>query len=118
MWLYTSKAFFSVVENYHDKTQFLVRGRYKGDIEAFFPDAKVDVDAGTDYKYRAYLPKKLVQERYVEYMEKELNYTNFKNSVTDNKRLSAYHDVWHTMLRDQSRSETANTEPEPHLATR
>ena len=117
MWLYTDRAFFSVVENRHDKTQFLVRGRYKGDIETFFPDAKVDVNAGTDYKYRAYLPKKLVQERFMEYMGKELDYTNFKNSVKDERRLAAYHDVWHTMLRDQSRSEVA-ADADPYLATR
>ena len=60
MWLYTNKGFLSIVENFHDRTQLLVRGRFDGDIEALFPNAKIEVDAGTDYKYRTFLPRKEV----------------------------------------------------------
>jgi hypothetical protein len=101
MWLYTNKGFLSVVENFHEKSEFLVRGRYKGDIEAHFPDADIEVDAGTDYKYRTYLPKEVVAVRLQKYLESELNYSNYKNSVKDTSRLVAYHDVWATMKHAQ-----------------
>ena len=97
MWLYTNKGFLSIVENFHDKTQLLVRGRFDGDIEALFPNAEIQVDAGTDYKYRTFLPREEVAERMKAYTESELTYSNYKNSVKDKRRLSAYHRVWNTM---------------------
>lgn len=110
MWLYTNKGFLSIVENFHDRTQLLVRGRFDGDIEALFPNAKIEVDAGTDYKYRTFLPRKEVTERVKTYMESELNYSNYKNSVKDIERIPAYHKVWHTMYdAQQERSKRITT---------
>ena len=106
MWLYTNKGFLSVVENFHDKTQLLVRSRFDGDIETFFPNAEVLVDAGTDYKYRAFVPREEVVEAVKSYVESELRYFNFKNSVKDYDRLPAYHKVWHNMCDAQDLCQT------------
>jgi hypothetical protein len=37
MWLYTHKGFLSIVQNFRDETQVVVRGKYKEDIQAYFP---------------------------------------------------------------------------------
>ena len=102
MWLYTNKGFLSVVEDFHDKTQLLVRGRFDGDIEVFFPKAEVLVDAGTDYKYRAFIPREEVAKAVKSYIESELHYSNFKSSVKDSDRLLAYHKVWSNMYEAQN----------------
>ena len=97
MWLYANKGFLSIVENFHNKEELLVRSRFDGDIESFFPEAEILVDAGTDYKYRTFLPRERVVEAVKHYMENELHYSNYKSSVKDSGRLSAYHKVWHNM---------------------
>ena len=101
MWLYTNKGFLSIVENMHDPSEFLVRGRFWGDIETIFPDAKVIEGAGTDYKYRTFLPKREVTKRIQKYLNSELTYSNFKNSVPDRDRRRTYHEVWATMIHAQ-----------------
>ncbi len=58
MWVFLSDVFVSIVapkpDSGIDPSQFLiVRARVKGDIERLFPGAKVMVDAGTDYRFRA-----------------------------------------------------------------
>jgi hypothetical protein len=97
MWLYANKGFLSIVENFRNKEELLVRSRFDGDIESFFPEAEILVDVGTDYKYRTFLPREQVVEAVKHYMENELHYSNYKNSVKDSSRLSAYHKVWHNM---------------------
>ena len=101
MWLYANKGFLSIVQDMDNEERLLVRGRFEGDIEAFFPEAEVHVDAGTDYKYRTFLPRRQVVERVKRYMEQELDYCNYKNSVEDIRRLSAYHEVWDVMYQAQ-----------------
>jgi len=61
MWIFLPNAFLSIVEK-GDPTgkTLLVRGRVLGDIERVFPKAKIEVDAGTDYRFRARLPREEV----------------------------------------------------------
>ena len=105
MWLYTKRGFLSIVENFHNKDELLVRGRFKGDIEAHFPNARVLENAGTDYRYRTFLPKKVVAKRTQEYVESELNYSNFKSSVKNVEKHNTYLDVWVIMKQEQDRLE-------------
>jgi hypothetical protein len=73
-----------------------VRGRIKGDIEQIFPDAKVEANKGTDYKYRAKVPRaEVAQALHDQVMG--LNYPNFKSTVKDRKRHDAYLGVWSAM---------------------
>ena len=110
MWLYTKKGFLSIVENFHDRSQFVVRSRFKNDIEAHFPDAKVEKDTGTDYKYRAFLPKKIVASTVHKYVESELDYTNYKSSVKGSLKHDAYLSVWGIMKRAQDEEEEMGSE--------
>ena len=80
MWLYFKHAALSIVENKFDVDCLLVRSRVTGDIENIFPNAKVFENTGTDYRYRAMIPRHEVAERiYHEVMG--INYTNFKASL-------------------------------------
>ena len=105
MWIYTKKAFLSIVKDKNSTAShptLLVRGRFKGDIESMFPEAKVIEGAGTDYLYRAFMDRDTVVSRVRQYMAEELDYTNFKDAVENGReRQSVYGDVWLTMLRAQ-----------------
>ena len=96
MWIFLSDAFFSIVDKGGDGSTLLVRARRAGDIEKVFPEASVVMNGGTDYRYRARLPRELVATRIAQAV-KDTNYGNFKASVKDAKRRHTYSDVWETM---------------------
>lgn len=96
MWLFTSKSFISIVQKPGDTDLLTVRARIKGDIESMFPDAKVEANKGTDYKYRAKVPREVVATVMHDQVM-ALNYSNFKSTVKEKKRHSAYMDVWSAM---------------------
>lgn len=97
MWIFLSHSFLSIVAVKGQPDVLLVRARISGDIEYVFPEAEVLTDLGSDYKYRAFLPRKLVAET----MAIEVNnidYTNFKKSVNPYNRELAYFDIYARML--------------------
>ena len=96
MWLFTSKSFISIVQKPGDTDLLTVRARIKGDIENMFPDAKVEANKGTDYKYRAKVPREVVAKVVADQVT-GLGYPNFKSTVKQNKRHHAYMDVWSAM---------------------
>ena len=98
MWLVTSKSFISVVQKPGDTDLLTVRARIKGDIENTFPDAKVEANKGTDYKYRAKVPRDLVAKAMHDQVM-ALAYSNFKNTVKDKKRHDAYLEIWSAMFK-------------------
>lgn len=100
MWLFTSKSFISIVQKPGDTDLLTVRARIKGDIENMFPDAKVEANKGTDYKYRAKVPRELVAKVVADQVM-GLGYSNFKSTVKDRKRHDAYMDVWSAMYATQ-----------------
>ena len=85
----------SIVENRHNKNELLVRSRVKGDIEEVFPDADVLENIGTDYLFRAFIPRSTVSEAIKKEVDM-IDYGNFKDSVpkSDIKRLNSYMNVW------------------------
>ena len=101
MWIFTSKSFISIVQKPGDTDLLTVRARIKGDIEAVFPCAKVEVNKGTDYKYRAKVPRALVADA-LHAQVMGLTYQNFKSTVKERTHHSAYMDVWSVMNRVQS----------------
>lgn len=103
MWIFLSDAMLSIVQKRGERL-LTVRSRRKGDIESVFPDAAVTADAGTDYKYRARIPRKKVAE-VISQQIMNLDYDNFKSSVEDNDRHDAYMNVWSAMMRYQNKVE-------------
>ena len=73
MWLYTHKGFLSIVQDFRDDNQVVVRGKFKEDINSYFPHASVEIDTGVDYKFKTSLPKEQVAERLQRYLMNELN---------------------------------------------
>ena len=96
MWICLNNAFLSFVSKDCRPDELLVRARRKGVIELVFPDAKVERTPGNDYLYRA----RIKRQRIAEAMAVEvasIDYSNFKDSVRDNRLHSAYGRVWHAM---------------------
>jgi hypothetical protein len=99
MWIFLSDAMLSIVEKPGDSKAgtLTVRARIKGDIERVFPDAKVVEGAGTDYRFRASIPREQVAKAMHDQVM-NLNYGNFKSSVKDRQRHDAYMGVWSAMF--------------------
>ena len=102
MWIFLSNSFISVVQKPGDTDMLTVRARIEGDIERVFPDAKVQANKGTDYKYRAKVSREAVAKALHD-QAMAVNYSNFKSSVKDRKRHDAYLDVWSAMYATQGR---------------
>ncbi len=101
MWIFLTDSFLSIVDKGDQAgSTLLVRARRQGDIERVFPEAKVIEGAGTDYRYRARIPRSQVADAIAEAV-RTIDYGNFKNQVAENDRHDAYYDVWRTMNRFQ-----------------
>lgn len=100
MWLFTSNSFLSIVEHDHDPSLLHVRARLAGDIEEVFPGADVIETPSADYRFRTSVPRERVAEAMAR-MVREIDYTNFKNSVSDPNRKDYYIKVWEVMWRAQ-----------------
>ena len=101
MWICLSDAFLSVVDK-GDPTRatLLVRARRAGDIERVFPEAEVSTKGGSDYAYRARLPRARVASRIAEAVQ-GIDYGNFKATVRERRRHDVYMDIWTALARDQ-----------------
>lgn len=100
MWIFLSDSFLSIVQKPDDKDTLTVRARIKGDIERVFPSAKVVDGQGTDYRFRAKIPRQEVAQALHDQVMK-LTASNFKASVKNRARHDAYMRVWQAMYRYQ-----------------
>lgn len=103
MWLVTTRGFYSVVEDFHDRDQLLVRARVREDLEALadlVPELEVDETPERDYRFRASVPRDVWSEA-AAHLVQEIDYPNFKNAVAERQgvdRAHIYGDVWATLL--------------------
>jgi hypothetical protein len=102
MWIFTSKSFISIVQKPGDTDMLTVRARINGDIEQIFPGAMVEANKGTDYKYRAKVPRESVAKALHDQVM-SVNYPNFKSTVKERKRHDGYMGTWSAMYRLQDR---------------
>lgn len=103
MWLFTTLGFFSVVADTGDADRVLIRARAREDLEALrdahLPGIEIVEGAGTDYPYRAFVPR----ERWVaaaSALADAIDYGNFKAAVASRQgydRADRYHAVWEEM---------------------
>jgi hypothetical protein len=96
MWLFFSDAFLSVVDNREKKGFLTVRARFKDHISNVFPEAEVVTDRWHDYYYRAYVTRERVAEA-VQARIMELDYPNFKQSITNDAYHAGCIKVWQAM---------------------
>jgi hypothetical protein len=96
-WIFLNNAFLSIVTDPQNQGNLLVRARAKGDIEAVFPESKPWKTPARDYAYRATLPKMQVAQA-IGRRILGIDYGNFKNSVPENDRHTAYARCWSAMF--------------------
>jgi hypothetical protein len=97
MWIFTSKAFLSIVEYPGEAELLWVRARFPGHIESAFPDAQVAETPECDYRYRARIPRDAVA-RWMARAAQEIRYGNFKQSIGENFYHDACLSVWTEMF--------------------
>ena len=100
MWLMLQDAFFSVVDKAKAEGCLVVRARRPGDLERYFPGAKVTKSTNTDYLFRAEVRREDVA-RVVGGYVMGITASNFKDSVKDHALHDAYMGVWSVMARLQ-----------------
>lgn len=100
MWAFLNNSFLSAVAHRDQPDALMVRARLRGDIEAVFPDAEVSETPDADYRFRAVVPREQFADVIAE-TARSIDYSNFKNSVMDERRHDAYLRVWSVMHREQ-----------------
>lgn len=103
MWILMNDSMLSIVRHTGRHGSMLVRSRLTGDIERVFPSAQVEVDGGSDYRFRATLPEGEVADA-ISRRLLTINYGNFKASVREPSRHQAYRDVWNVMHKMQEQA--------------
>jgi CDP-diacylglycerol pyrophosphatase len=102
MWLFTQAGMTSIVED-QDYSRYLIpRARIEGDLEGLFAGALIEESSATDYRYRTWLKRELVVEAVAKAV-REIDYSNFKNSVLDRTRSHWYSSVWLAGADEQER---------------
>lgn len=97
MWVMFSDCFLSIVSKDCGPDELLVRARREGDIERVFPEAEVRRDTKADYLFRAAIPRQAVALAIAQRVD-DIDYPNFKDSVTDGDLHRAYMAVWFAMV--------------------
>jgi len=104
MWVAMNDSFVSIVEDKDDVDVVVVRARVREDLEAFFDAAPISpsiIEAtDSDYRFRVFASKNDVAMTLF-YRIKDIDYTNFKNSVDQSWRHRAYTKIWSIMYEVQ-----------------
>lgn len=83
MWICTTKGMVSIKQDSRMEDVLVVRARARKVLERLFPDYKEYVQAvGQDYPYRIFVTKELVAE-IISQEILDIDYGNFKNTVSD-----------------------------------
>lgn len=122
MWIYSTKGFFSVVENKDEPGQVIIRARLQKDIQNLkgifnslkFRTTKIAVNSRTDYRYR-FIADRMAWITIMIRLMVDLHYTNFKDAVFDaesgemrEKRHEAYLKIWSVMCNLQKSEADSN----------
>lgn len=118
MWVFLNDAYLSAVEDKDDASHLMVRARLRGDLQRTFPFAwlKVMETPNGDYRFRARVPRGKFEAAMVDAVRR-IDYTNFKNSVSDTPRHNTYLRVWQVMLEAQ-RAGIERDKPASYIGTR
>lgn len=108
MWIITEHGFFTFVTDRKDPSMVWLRARVRSDLEQNFPGVEVIEKPGSDYLYRAKVPRTLVAERMAQ-MVMDSNITSHFKDVALSKapakdkdlRRSAYYGLWTALARLQ-----------------
>ena len=108
MWIMTTKGFVSIVADYNNPGNLLVRGRKRAHVADFLDidPGEVERTEGHDYLYR----KSVVRAQVMYHVTRQLthlDYTNFKGATAleDQDLAHEYGKVWEVMYRYQGKQE-------------
>lgn len=93
MWICTNQGFVSIVETKKDKRMLQIRARKRKHLRALFPKEEIIETFDSDYRYRVVMPR-VVVEAWITRQVHDLDYTNFKDSVTDPQLKKLYSKWW------------------------
>jgi hypothetical protein len=109
MWICFNDGFLSVVADKNNPASLLIRARRKQDLlNVCGNDVEVLRDAGTDYRWRAFVDRKAFSALVAARIDK-ISYTNFKNSVADHDLHDMYMDFWSRHHRYQETDKDRST---------
>lgn len=94
MWICFNDGFISAVQSKDNPNVLVIRARRLEDLESVIGSGSIiEVNAGTDYKYRTEFSKSdwadIVTKRIM-----STDYTNFKDSVKSVPLYNLYHKMW------------------------
>jgi hypothetical protein len=114
MWLFTRYGFYSVTVSKKEPHKMQIRARAEQDLERLVELAgkygwsanlgEIIETPQADYRYRLICSPKIWQDL-AGVLAAEIDYSNFKNEITDPVRHRIYEQVWHAMLNVQYREE-------------
>ena len=93
MWLCMNNGFISIVQDRNCADRLVVRSRRREILEMTFPTRAITVGGGTDYKYRVFVSKLEVAITLLDRIL-EIDYGNFKASVTEPELYGIYAKFW------------------------
>ena len=98
MWIFFKEGMVSIVQHEHDKDIILIRARTKAALHAFCSVIELGVirDKDFDYEYRIFMLRSDFEKILLE-KTREIDYTNFKDSITDNRWKIICNNVWATV---------------------
>ena len=126
MWIYSTKGFYSIVQNRGNPGQVIIRARLKKDIDNLkhmfdslkLRTTKIAVSSRTDYRYR-FTADRMDWISVMTRLMLDVHYPNFKDAVyrsesgdLRDKREEAYLRIW-TLMRSLQSFEKSNKDISP-----
>ncbi|MBT3651748.1 MAG: hypothetical protein HN541_00375 [Euryarchaeota archaeon] len=93
MWIFLSNGFVSITRHNSHKDFLHVRARNPQHLLNIWPDCEVQITPHADYTARTSLPELVVVHTIMNYM-KEIDYSNFKNTIDDHQYKTMAMRVW------------------------
>jgi hypothetical protein len=93
MWVCLNNAFVSAVESEVNPDILKVRARKREHLATLFPGKKIYSSKDTDYAFRVFVARKAFAKLVADKV-REIDYTNFKDSVKDDELHDLYADFW------------------------
>src|SRR4051794_38523185 len=93
MWVCFNDAFVSAVQDKNDPDRLCVRARNRSHLEGLFRNAEIVTTPNADYACRVFVSK----SEFVEIVTQRIfgiDYTNFKDSVCDDRLHDLYAEFW------------------------
>ena len=105
MWVCLREGFVSAVQDRYDPGRLVVRARNPEHLKTLFPDDEIVLTPDADYAARVFIRREEFV-RVVTQRISEIDYPNFKDSVTDRDLHMLYEEFW--MLHFQYQAELSS----------